>query len=236
MNKFFLHRALLPLALLFTACGETDRFTALEKIIDQQNKTIIDQQQSVLDEQQKLADQEIHLQALSAQVAYDEQVLKKLEDQSNGVEAANAPDPVLDAHKQQVFRLLAGFNARLSANIGYGAYSDSLSDLNSNLMQSLIDVKDQSYVDEVNRILSLYNYAGEFWQRFASDGSVEINLSPADRYKYSTMGVTFIDSYQPRQTDVRKFWLQAGEELQKLVDYNRDALGQGDSTVRLFAR
>jgi len=236
MKNFLLLLAVCPLTLLLAACGQIDRFTALEKVIDQQNKTIIDQQQAVLDDQQKIADQEIHLEALSQQVAYDELVLKKMQDQLAGEAPASTPDPALDSHKQQVFRLLAGFNARLSANIGYGAYSDSLSDLNSNLMQSLIDVKDQAYVDEVNRIVSLYNYAGEFWQRFASDGSVDISLSAADRYKYSSMGVTFIDSYQPRQTDVKKFWEQAGEELQKLVDYNRDALGQGDSTIRLFAR
>jgi hypothetical protein len=35
---------------------------------------------------------------------------------------------------------------------------------------------------------------------------------------------------------VRKFWVVADTELQKLVDYNRDALGATDSTVRLFAR
>jgi len=236
MKKLFLFLAMWPLAILLAACGQTDRFVAMEKIIDQQNKTIIDQQQAVLDDQQKLTDQEIHLAALSQQVAYDEQVLKKLQDQLAGDPNAKTVDPVLDQHKQQVFRLLAGFSARLSANIGYGAYADSLSDLNSSLMQSLIDVKDQSYVDEANRILSLYNYAGEFWQRFANDGSVDINLSAGDRYKYSTIGVTFIDSYQPRQSDVKKFWLQADQELQKLVDYNRDALGQADSTIRLFAR
>jgi hypothetical protein len=236
MKKLFLLSASGILVLLLGACGQTDRFASLEKVIDQQNKTIIDQQQAVLDDQQKLTDQEIHLASLTQQVAYDEQVLKKLQDDLAGEAPAKVTDPALDAHKQQVFRLLAGFNARLSANIGYGAYSDGLSDLNSNLMQGLIEVKDQSFIDEVNRILCLYNYAGEFWQRFASDGSSEINLSAADRYKYSSIGITFIDSYQPRQTDVKKFWTQAGQELQKLVDFNRDALGQGDSTIRLFAR
>jgi len=236
MKKTFLLVTALSSSWLLVACGQADRFSAMEKIVDQQNKTIIDQQQAMLDAQQKLVDQEIHLATLSQQVAYDEQVLKKLQDQLAGDSTAKAPDPTLDTHKQQVFRLLAGFNARLSANIGYGAYSDGLSDLNSNLMQSMIDVKDQSFVDEVNRILCFYNYAGEFWQRFAADGSAEISLSAADRYKYSAVGVTFIDSYQPRQSDVKKFWIQAGQELQKLVDYNRDALGQGDSSVRLFAR
>jgi len=236
MKNLFRLTAIVAATFLFSACGQTDRFTAVEKIIDQQNKTIINQQQAVLDDQQKLADQEVHLAVLTQQVAYDEQMLKKLEDQYAGDAPAKAVDPALDPRKQEVFRLLAGFNARLSANIGYGAYSDGLSDINSNLMQSLIEVKDQSFVDEVNHILSLYNYAGEFWQRFASDGSMEISLSPAERYRFSSMGVTFIDSYQPRQTDVKKFWVLADQELQKLVDYNRDALGQGDSTVRLFAR
>jgi len=236
MKKIFPTTIVLTVVFLLAGCGQTDRFAELEKIVDQQNKTIINQQQSVLDDQQKLADQEVHLAVLSQQVAYDEEVLNKLQDQYAGETPTKAADPALDPDKQQIFRLLASFNARLSANIGYGAYSDGLSDLNSNLMQNLIEVKDQSFVDEVNHILSLYNYAGEFWQRFASDGSSEISLSPSERYKYASIGVNFIDSYEPRPSDVRKFWILADTELQKLVDYNRDALGQTDSTVRLFAR
>jgi hypothetical protein len=236
MKKICLFPTGLLSMFLLAACGQTDRFASLEKIVDQQNKTIIDQQQAVLDDQQKLSDQEVHLAVLSQQVAYDEEALKKLQDQFAGEEPAATPDPALDVHKQEIFRLLAGFNARLSANIGYDAYADGLSDLNSSLMQSLIDVKDQSFVDEVNRVLNLYNCAGDFWQRFASDGSQEITLSPSERYKYANLGVTFIDSYEPRQSDVKKFWVMADEELQKLVDYNRDALGESDSTIRLFAR
>jgi hypothetical protein len=229
-------RPLLPAvfasALLFAACAKDDRFAAIANVVEQQNKTIVDQQQSLLDQQQKLINQEVTLSLLTSQLANDEDILKKLQDQL----AATTPAPdktpsTVDEHKLAAVRFLTGFNARLSANIGYDAYADGLGDLNSNLAQAMLDVKDQSFIDEINRIRDLYNYAGEFWQRFSTQGVTEISLSPTDRYKYANLGVNFVDSYNPRPSDVKKFWLCASDEIQKLVEYNSTDLGRDGMTV-----
>lgn len=233
-------RLILPaaflLALLPTACSKDDRFDTMARAIEQQNKTIIDQQQTLLDQQQKLIDQEVNISILAAQLAQDEAILKKLAEQ----QPAAAPDttsPKVDEHKVAVVKLLTGFNARLSANIGYGAYADALSDLHSSLIQYMLDMKDQNFIDEINRVLCLYDYAGDFWQRFSSTGISEISLSATDRYKYSDVGVNFVDSYNPRPTDVKKFWLTASDEIQKMLDYNSTDLGRdGTAIVRLFGR
>ncbi len=226
--------AVISLAFLLSACGESERYTALSRVVDQQNKTILDQQQTLLDQQEKLLDQEVRLAVLTQQVALATDELKKLQDHPV---AADAPAPSkVDQQKVAVVRLLSGFSARLAANIGYGAYSDGLSDLNSSLMQNMLDIKDQAFIDEVNRVLCLYNYAGDFWQRFGADGVDEIRLTPTDRYKFAAVGVNFVDNYNPRPSDVKKFWLAAADEMQKLMDYNREALGRDDNNVRLFAR
>ncbi len=236
MKTSLLLPAACALALLLNACAKDDRFDSMAKAIEQQNKTIIDQQQALLDQQQKLIDQEINIGVLASQLANDEQLLKQL---SAAAAPAAAPvaDSTVDAHKVAVVKLLTGFNARLAANIGYDAYADGLSDLNSSLAQSLLDIKDQSFIDEVNRVLCLYNYAGEFWQRFASQGAAEIILTPTDRFKYAQVGINFVDSYDPRQTDVKKFWLNASNEIEKMLEYNSTDLGRdGTSVVRLFGR
>jgi len=237
MKIFSLLPAVCSLALLLTACSKDDRFDAMAKAIEQQNKTIIDQQQALLDQQQKLIDQEINIGIMASQLANDEQLLKQLSDQSATPAAPVAADSKVDARKVEVVKLLTGFNARLSANIGYGAYADALSDLNSSLAQSLLDIKDQTFIDEVNRVLNLYNIAGDFWQRFESGGVAEITLSSTDRYKYSDVGVNFVDSYNPRPTDVKKFWLSASNEIEKMLEYNSTDLGRdGAPVVRLFGR
>jgi len=234
MKTFRLVPAALSLACLLSACGNSDRYTALSQVVEQQNKTILDQQKTLLDQQQKMIDQELRLSAITEQVAMDEELLKKL--QSSAPPADTAAPSNVDQHKVAVVRYLAGFSARLSANIGYDAYADALSDLNSNLVTGMLDIKEQSFIDEVNRILSMYNYAGEFWQHFAADGSDSLRLSEIERYKYANVGVNFAVNYTARPSDVKKFWLAASDELQKLVDYNREALGREDNTVRLFAR
>jgi hypothetical protein len=203
--------------------------------VNQQNKTILDQQQTLLDQQQKLIDQEVRLAVLTEQMAVATDALRRLQDLPAAPANPTAPSKV-DERKVSVVRSLSSFSARLSANIGYGSYSDSLSDLNSVLMQSMLDIKDQAFIDETNRILCLYNYAGEFWQRFSSENTDEIRLSPTDRGRYASVGVNFVDAYNPRPSDVKKFWLAAADELQKLMDYNREALGRDDNNVRLFAR
>ena len=232
-------RRLLPLivclALAAGACAKDDHLAAITNVIEQQNKTIIDQQQALLDQQQKLINQEITLSALANQLASDEEALKKLQDELAATPAPDAPPPKIDEHKLQVVRFLTGFNARLSANIGYGTYADSLGDLNSNLVQSLLDIKDQGFIDEVNRIRNLYNYAGEFWGRFSNEGVSEISLTSTERYKYADLGVNFVDSYDPRPSDVKKFWLCASDEIEKLLEYNSTDLGRdGQTVVRLF--
>jgi len=239
MKIFPLRLALLALAVVTAGCSRDDRLVAIANVVEQQNKTIIDQQQALLDQQQKLINQEMALTALTSQLASDEDAWRKIQEQVAAVPATDSTpaQPKVDAHKLQVVRDLTGFNARLSANIGYGAYADSLSDLNANLAQSMLDIKDQSFIDQVNRIRSLYNYAGEFWDRFSSQGAVEISLTQTDRYKYADLGVNFVDSYSPRPSDVKKFWLCASDEIQKLVDYNSTDLGRdGMTVVRLFGR
>jgi hypothetical protein len=232
--------AVLALALLPAACAKEDRFTAIASVVEQQNKTIIDQQQILLDQQQKLINQEMALNALTSQLASDEEAWRKIQEQvaiAPAPEAAPAPSSKVDTHKVAVVRDLTGFSGRLSANIGYQAYADSLSDLNANLAQAMLDIKDQGFIDEVNRIRSLYNSAGEFWERFSSQGLAEISLTQTDRYKYADLGVNFVDSYNLRPTDVKKFWLCASDEIQKLLDYNSTDLGRdGVTVVRLFGR
>lgn len=235
MKPYIFIPAVLALALLLSGCGDSERYTALTQVVNQQNKTITDQQQTLLDQQQKLIDQEIRLAVLSEQMAVATDALRKLQDQPVAVDAPAAATKV-DQRKVSVVRLLSGFSARLSANIGYGSYSDGLSDLNSGLMQSMLDIKDQTFIDETNRVLCLYNYAGEFWQRFSTENADEIRLNPTDRYRFASVGVNFVDNYNPRPSDVKKFWLAASDELQKLIDYNREALGRDDNNVRLFAR
>jgi hypothetical protein len=235
------HSLLIPtvfsVALLLAACAKDDRFAAITNLVEQQNKTIIDQQQSLLDQQQKLINQNITLSILTSQLASDEDVLKKLQDQLAATAPATTPPPPsnVDEHKMLVVRALTGFNGRLSSNIGNSAYADGLSDLNSNLAQAMLDIKDQSFIDAVNRIRNLYNSAGEFWDRFSAQGITEISLSSTDRYKYANLGVNFVDSYNPRPSDVQKFWLCAADEIEKLVDYNSTDLGRdGVTVVHLF--
>ncbi len=49
--------------------------------------------------------------------------------------------------------------------------------------------------------------------------------------------MNFVDSYNPRPSDVKKFWLCASDEIQKLMDYNSTDLGrEGTTVVRLFGR
>jgi hypothetical protein len=44
-----------------------------------------------------------------------------------------------------------------------------------------------------------------------------------------------VDSYNPRPSDVQKFWLCAADEIEKLVDYNSTDLGRdGVTVVHLF--
>jgi hypothetical protein len=238
MKNFFSVVMVLAAGFLVSACGQSDRYSEFEKVMDQQNKTIINQQQSLLDQQQKISDQEVRLTMISDELSTDEAALKRLQDQLVSNEPVPTPkdDSGVNAQKMLVFRQLAGFNGRLSASIGYSAYADGLSDLNSNLAQGLIDIKDQTYIDQVNRILCLYNYAGEFWQHFASDGVTELNITPGDRYRFANVGVNFIDGYQPRQSDVKKFWVEASQELDKLEYDNRAELGQPDSVHLYFAR
>ena len=236
MKTFPLHPTVFSLALLLAACAKDDRLATIAHIIDQQNKTILDQQQALLDQQQKLIDQEIQLSILSSQLASDEDVLRKLVEPSVAAEPAKAASKVNES-KLQIVRLLTGFNARLSANIGYSAYADALSDLNSNVTQALLDIKEQSFIDEVNHILGYYNFAGDFWQRFAAQGVAEITLTPTDRYKYANMGVNFVDSYNPSPSDVKKFWLNASDEIEKMLETNSTDLGRdGTQVVRLFGR
>jgi len=232
--------AVLSLALALTACSNSDHYTTLANTVEQQNKTILEQQQTLLNQQQKLIDQEISLAVITERVTDIEDILKKMQDQTAAATPAAPATPTtpskVDEHKVAVVRLLTGFSARLAANIGYGAYSDGLSDLNSNLVQSMFDIKDQSFIDEANRILCLYNYAGDFWQRFSTDGAEEIRLTPSDRYKFANVGVNFVDNYNPRPSDVKKFWVAASDELQKLMDYNSEALGRDANSIRLFAK
>jgi hypothetical protein len=224
------------LSLLLTACAKDDRLDTLASTVEQQNKTIMDQQQSLLDQQQKLMNQEIALSVLAGKLDNDEDALKKLQDQlaANGPAPDQAPANV-DPHKMEVVRDLAGFNARLSSNIGYDAYADSLGDLNANLATAMLDVKDQTFIDSVNRIRNLYNSAGEFWGRFSADGVAEISLTSTERYKYADLGVNFLDGYNPRPSDVKKFWLCASDEIEQLVETNSTDLGRdGTTVVRLF--
>ncbi len=235
MNTSRLVPVVMSLALLLSACGDSERYTALSQVVTQQNKTILDQQQTLLDQQQKLIDQEVRLAVLTEQMAATTDALRRLQDRP--VAAADTPTPSkVDSRKVSVVRLLSGFSARLSANIGYGAYADSLGDLNSGLIQSMLDIKDQTFIDEANRVLCLYNYAGDFWQRFSSENTEEIRLNSTERYRFAVVGVNFVENYNPRPSDVKKFWLAAAEELQKLIDQNREALGRDDNNVRLFAR
>ncbi len=228
--------AVFSVACLLSACGNSDRYNALAQVVQQQNKTILDQQQTLQDQQQRLMNEEVSLAALTGQVQLDEQMLQQLQAPTTATAANPAVPSKIDPQKVSVVRSLAGFSARLSSSIGYDAYADALSDLNSNLVQGMLDMKDQAFVQEVNHILSLYNMAGDFWQRFASDGVDEINLNPVDRYKYASAGINFTSNYSPRASDVKKFWLEASNELQQLMDSNTEALGRDQNTVRMFAR
>ncbi len=157
--------AVLTLVMVLSGCAKDDRFTTIASIIEQQNKTIMDQQQALLDQQQKLIDEQMQMQMLTSQLAGDEDVLRKLAAPTTvAADAPVSPASTVNPNKVQIVRLLTGFNGRLSANIGYGAYADALSDLNSSITTTLLDIKEQSFIDEVNRILADYNLAGDFWE------------------------------------------------------------------------
>jgi uncharacterized coiled-coil protein SlyX len=224
---------LLPLAVLVSACSySTDAGAqALQDTIAQQNKTIQNQQQMLADQEQHLRDQETRMDELTdelsdAQSAHAQASQTPVPDTGN--DTGNQTATTIDTAKSSVVKTLTGFNARLSSSIDYASYADALSDLNSTLAQSLLNVKDQDFVDDVNKILHVYDVAGDFWERFERDQVDEITLTSTERYRYSSVGVTFVEDYAPRPTDVRKFFRVANTQLDNLMQVNKDDLGLPD--------
>jgi hypothetical protein len=221
------------LATLLAGCGQSsnDGYASLQQTIADQNKSLLQQQQLMMSQQQqRIADEDARIDGLMQELLLDEADIKKLEAelataQPVGTASVDTASSGVDTVKNKMVKSLAGFNARLSASIGYESYADSLGDLNADLTQSMLQIKDQNFVDEVNKILQIYNLAGDFWEKFVRDNVEDLVLSPTDRYRYSTIGVNFADNYHARPSDVRKFWTNASNEIDTMMQLNKEDLG-----------
>jgi uncharacterized protein with von Willebrand factor type A (vWA) domain len=230
-SKFILGAALF-LTTLLAGCGQSsnDGYSALQQTIADQNKAMLQQQQLMMSQQQqRIADEDARIDGLMQELMQDEADIKKLEAElGTGQPATAATVDVANTEeviKNKMVKSLAGFNARLSASIGYESYADSLGDLNADLTTSMLQIKDQNFVDSVNKILSVYNTAGDFWEKFVRDNVDDIVVTSTERYRYAAIGVNFADNYHARPTDVRKFWTDASTEIDTLLETNKQDLG-----------
>jgi hypothetical protein len=181
--------------------------------------------QQLAEQNRKLDDQAKKIEQLGQQL---EMLQQTLDHQTRpSVMVANADNALLTvdldgAARKETIRQLAGFNGRLSAGLGYPLYAKSLGDLNSDLSQQLLEIKNQNFVEQAKVILKEYNLAGELWDKLTRADTEFVVLSPIDRYSYSLCGINFADGYRAKLSDLPRFWRSASDQTQKLIDMDKE--------------
>jgi hypothetical protein len=210
------------LASVLTSCGGggNDDSAVVQKISEQNQK--LDEHERILIEQGE------QIQKLSEQLDVMQHLLEKQ------IASSAVVTPAIDTNtnaRREAIRQLVGFNARLSAGLGYPAYADELGDLDSSLAQQLIEIDDQNFSDAVKQVLKQYDLASDLWDKFVRSGSDTYYPTPSERYNYSLGGINFVDDAPLHLTDVHKFWRLAYEQTQKLIEMDKD-LSSDDATAK----
>jgi hypothetical protein len=184
-----------------------------------------DLKQQLAEQNQKLDEQDRKITLLSSQIQMLQQTLDQQRQPAPALLTSGATLLAVDldgAARKEAIRQLVGFNARLSAGLGFPVYAKSLGDLDSCLAQQLLEIKNQSFVDQAKIILKQYDLASGLWDRLTHAEGETISLTPIERYNFSQCGINFSDGYPARLSDIPRFWRAASEQTQRLIDLDKE--------------
>jgi hypothetical protein len=210
--------------LLFSSCSDSSRSADLQQQLSDLN-------QQIRDNEKLLANQDKQISKLSTQLDVLQKFLEKQNDktsQPSQVTVAIEPDKsqivTPELIRKEIVQYLVGFNARLAAGVQYPAYAQELGALNSTLAQLLLQVDNPVFVTQARDVIKQYNVASDLWSKFIAENTDTLDLTPVERYSYAQSGVTFVDGYKMRLTDIAKFWKVAYEQTQKLIQTEKDIM------------
>ncbi len=210
-------------SLTLVSCSDSGRSADLQQQLSDLN-------QQMRDHEQLLANQDKQIAKLSTQLDSLQKFLEKQTDktaQPSQVSVSIEPDKsqvvTPELIRKEVVQYLVGFNARLSAGVQYPAYAQELGALNSTLAQLLLEVDNPGFAEQARSVIKQYNVASDLWSKFIAENTDSLDLTAVERYTYAQAGVTFVDGYKMRLTDISKFWKVAFEQTQKLIQSEKDS-------------
>jgi hypothetical protein len=200
-------------------CGQDETSPSL-------SQQLAEQSQKLDDHEKMLADQDKKIMQLSWQLEVLQQTLDK---QAQAAAPAPGADGALlsadldSTARSETIRQLVGFNARLSAGLGFTVYSKALGDLDSDLAQQLLEIKNDDFIQQTKMILKQYDLASELWDKLSRADADYVTLSPMERYNYSMSGINFADGYRAKLSDVQRVWRAASDQTQRLIELDKDS-------------
>jgi uncharacterized coiled-coil protein SlyX len=212
--------ALAALAGGLCSCSPEEGSTSLNQNIAEQNQKLDDHERMLIEQDKKITQ-------LSWQMEMLQQTLNKQIQSSTSQTQADSALLAVDLDgtaRKETIRQLVGFNARLSAGLGFPVYSKALGDLDSCLAQQLLEIKNDNFVQQSKVIVKQYDLAGELWDKLTRADSEYVTLSALERYNYSLCGVNFPDGYHAKLSDVQRLWRAASDQTQKLIDLDEESI------------
>jgi len=200
-------------------CGQDETSPSLSQQLAEQN-------QKLDDHEKMLAEQDKKIMQLSWQLEVLQQTLDRQAQASAAAPGASIALLSVDVDgtaRSETIRELVGFNARLSAGLGFAVYLKSLGDLDSDLAQQLLEIKNDNFVQQTKMILKQYDLASELWDKLSRADTDYVTLTPMERYNYSMSGIAFADGYRAKLSDVQRVWRVASDQTQRLIEMDKDA-------------
>ena len=210
--------ALAGLAGWLAGCSPDDTGPSLNQQLAEQNQKLDDHEKMLIEQDKKITQ-------LSWQLELLQQTLDKQMQASNSAAKTDNMLLTMDLDgtaRKETIRQLVGFNARLSAGLPLMVYTKALGDLDSDLAQQLLEIKNDNFVAQTKIILKQYDLASELWDKLSRTDADYVTLTALERYKYSMSGINFADGYRAKLSDVQRVWRAASDQTQRLIDLDKD--------------
>jgi uncharacterized coiled-coil protein SlyX len=219
ISRCFHVAALAGVAVGLAGCGQDAATQSL-------NQQLAEQSQKLDDHEKMLTEQDKKITQLSWQLEVLQQTLDRQAQASAAAPEAGSALLAVDLDstaRSETIRQLVGFNARLSAGLGFAVYSKALGDLDSDLAQQLLEIKNDNFVEQTKIILKQYDLASELWDKLSRADTDYVTLTPMERYDYSMSGINFADGYRAKLSDVQRVWRAASDQTQRLIETDKDS-------------
>jgi hypothetical protein len=219
ISPHFLAAVLAGAAGGLVSCGQQTSTPDLNQQLAEQNQKLDDHEKMLLEQDQKITQLSWQLELL--QQTLDRQIQAtaqtKTDDSLLGVDFD-------DNARRETIRQLVGFNGRLSAGLAFAVYAKELGDLDADLAQQLLEIKNENFVEQAKVIQKQYDLAGELWDKLSRADTDSIVLTPIERYNYSLSGIDFADGYRAKLSDIPRFWRAANDQTQRLIEMEQESM------------